>query len=62
VSKSLAVVAKGGPIPETVIKTLEFFSGSKLPQQNLSLVTANQEIIDFIRTFIKQTAFTEEHQ
>jgi hypothetical protein len=62
VSKSLAVVAKGGLVPETVIKTLEFFSGSKLPQQNLSLVTANQEIIDFIRTFIKQTAFTEEHQ
>jgi len=64
VSKSLAVVGKEGPIPETVIKSLEFFSGSKLPQfgQNSSLLTANQETIDFIQTFIKQTAFTEEHQ
>jgi hypothetical protein len=62
VSKSLAVLAKEGPIPETVIKTLEFFSGSKLPQQNLSLLTANQETIDFIHTFIKQTRFTEQHQ
>ena len=64
VSKSLAVVGKEGPIPETVIKSLEFFSGSKLPQfgQNSSLLTANQETIDFIRNFIKQTAFTEDHQ
>ena len=66
VSKSLAIVAKEGAIPETVIKTLDFFSGSslKLPQfgQNLSLLAPNQEIIDFIETFIKQTAFTKEHQ
>ena len=60
VSNGLAVVATKGPIPETVIKTLEFFSGSKLPGQ--SLLTANQETIDFIQTFIKQTAFTEQHQ
>ena len=65
-SKNLVVVAKEGPIPETVIKTLEFFSGSsiKLPQfaQNLSQLAPNQEIIDFIQTFIKQNAFTnEEH-
>jgi hypothetical protein len=66
VPKSLAVVAKEGPIPETVIKTLEFFSGSsiKLPQfgQNLSLLAPNQETIDFIQTFIKQATFTNEHQ
>jgi len=64
VSKSLAIVAKKGPIPETVIKTLEFFSGSstQFPGQNLSLLTPNQETIDFIQTFIKQTAFTEQHQ
>ena len=65
-SKNLAVVAKQGPIPETVIKTIEFFSGSsiKLPQcgQNTSLLAANQEIIDFIRTFIKHARFTEQHQ
>src|SRR5256885_890712 len=62
VSKSLAAVAKEGPIPETVIKALEFFSGSNLPQFEQSLLAANQETIDFIHTFIKQTAFTEEHQ
>ena len=64
VPKSLAVVAKEGPIPETVIKTLEFFSSTKLPQfgQNLSLLSANQETIGFIETFIKHTTFTEEHQ
>ena len=62
VTKSLAVVAKEGPIPETVIKALEFFSVSKQCGHNLSLVTANKETIDFIRTFIKQTTFTEEHQ
>ena len=64
VLKSLAVVGKEGPIPETVIKSLEFFSGSKLRQlgQDTSLLTANQESIDFIRNFIKETAFTETHQ
>jgi hypothetical protein len=64
VPKSFAVVAKEEAIPETVIKTLEFFSGSsiKLPGQNTSLLVANQEIIAFIQTFIKQTRFTEEHQ
>jgi len=66
VTKSLDVVAKEGPIPETVIKALEFFAGSstKLPQfgQNTSLLAANQETIDFIQTFIKQTTFTREHQ
>jgi hypothetical protein len=66
VSESLAVVAKEGTIPETVIRSLEFFSGSsiKLPQfgQNLSLLAPNQETIDFIESFIKQTTFTKEHQ
>jgi hypothetical protein len=63
-SKGVALMAKEGPIPETVIKTLEFFSGSKLPQygQNMTLLAANQETIDFIQTFIKQTKLTEEHQ
>ena len=66
VPKSLAVIVKEGPIPETVIKTLEFFSGSsiRLPQcgQNTSLLAANQETIDFIQTFIKHARFTEQHQ
>jgi hypothetical protein len=63
VPKSLAVVAKEGPIPETVIKTLEFFSGSSIKLgQNLSLLAPHQETIDFIQTFIKQTTFTKEHQ
>jgi hypothetical protein len=64
VSESIAVVAKEGAIPETVIKALEFFSGSsmKLPQFGQSLLAPNQETIDFIQTFIKQTAFTKAHQ